>query len=216
MVGTVIFDMDGTLLDTLTDLHESVNALLAELSLPPRDVETVRDALGYGAVYMLKCSMPSGTTDEEAERLLPRYKEIYAVRMKNHTAPYAGVLDMLKDVKAAGFATAVVTNKLDAAAQALCAEVFGGLIDAAEGDRPDVARKPAPDHVYNVLKRLNMEGEPGFFVGDSDADIQIAKNAGLTSIGVSWGYQPVRVLLAEGADYIIDKPGELLNILNSG
>lgn len=213
MVGTVFFDLDGTLLNTLTDLHESVNALLTELGHPVCDVDKVLQSIGTGAKNLVLSCMPEGTTDADVERVLPRYKEIYKVRMRNNTAPYDGVLAMLKDVKAMGFATAVVSNKPDAATNTLCEEMFPGLIDIAVGDRPDVARKPAPDHVYRVLKLLGTEAEPGWFVGDSDVDIRIAKNAGLFSVGVSWGFQPVRALRAEGADYIIDHPKDLIGVL---
>ncbi len=212
---TVLFDMDGTLLNTLDDLHTSVNELLAREGFSPRTKDEIRLALGNGAKRLLQASLPEGVDDAELERYLRLYKPIYEKNMSKNTRPYDGILDMLRALKQSGIKTGVITNKPDYACAALCDSMFEGLIGEAVGDRPDLVRKPAPDSVFIILERLGSRAENTLYVGDSDVDILTAKNAGLTSVGVSWGYRDEQLLKDTGADYIIYRPAELLKIIGS-
>ena len=210
---TAIFDLDGTLLDTLQDLADSTNYALSLHHLPPRTVEEVRQFVGNGVGLLIRRAVPEGTAEELEGHVLRDFRAHYLLNMENRTAPYPGVLDLLDALRAAGVRTAVVSNKFDGAVKGLCQNYFGQRVEAAIGESQGVARKPAPDTVFRALAELGQAPEGAVYVGDSDVDILTAKNAGLPCIAVSWGFRSRAFLEANGARIIADTMQELEQLL---
>lgn len=210
---TAIFDLDGTLLDTLQDLADSTNYALSLHHLPPRTVEEVRQFVGNGVGLLIHRAVPEGTAEELEGQVLRDFRAHYLLNMENRTAPYPGVLDLLDALRAAGVRTAVVSNKFDGAVKGLCQNYFGQRVEAAIGESQGVARKPAPDTVFRALAELGQVPEGAVYVGDSDVDILTAKNAGLPCIAVSWGFRSRAFLEANGARIIADTMQELEQLL---
>ena len=205
----VIFDLDGTLLDTLCDLGDSVNRMLAHFGFPPRTYDEVRGMVGNGARRLAYNAIPGGERNERAEEcadyLIKNYHDPSSVKAK----PYPGIPEMLDTLKSHGIMTAVVTNKLDAVANTLCKQFFGDRIDFVLGDRADMRRKPCPDGVFYVMEQLGCRR--GVYVGDADTDIDVAKNANIPSVSVSWGFRDRDFLTAHGASVIVDDAQTLLH-----
>ena len=210
---TILFDMDGTVLDTLYDLWASTNAILRELGYPERTMEEIRGFVGNSALNQMRRSLPEGCGEEEVAEALKRYKPHYEAHCRDHTKPYDGVLPMLRALDAAGKTLAVVSNKPDAAAKLLSGEHFGDLMRLAIGEGPERRRKPAPDMVYAALEALGAAKESAVYVGDSEVDVETAKNAGLPLIAVSWGFRGRAALEAAGAETVIDSPEELTKLI---
>ncbi len=208
----MIFDMDGTLLNTLDDLTDSVNYVLRKHGFPKRTRQEVKSFVGNGITPLLERSLPNGRI-ANFDILLSEYVAHYRANMQNKTAPYPGILSLLKKLTEKGFHLAVVSNKIDKAVRDLNQKYFGSYISVAIGESDSIKKKPAPDSVFNALRRLHADAAAAVYVGDSEVDIKTAQNAGLISIGVSWGFRDKSVLSAAGADYIIDAPEELLRIL---
>lgn len=210
---TAVFDLDGTLLDTLDDLMNSVNFALAEFGFPKRSREEIRQFVGNGVGMLIKRAVPAGTDIKTEEECLGVFRKRYSEHKEDNTAPYDGISPALLKLKEAGIKTAVVSNKFDAAVKELCKPFFGDLIPVAIGERENVRRKPCPDSVFEALKELGASKETAIYIGDSDTDVETAKNAGLPCIGVTWGFRDKDVLEKTGADYIIDEPSQLLGII---
>lgn len=213
MIDTVIFDMDGTLLDTLEDLTDAVNAGLACCNYPARTLDEVRKFVGNGVRVLMTKAVPGGTSQDDLEKCLAAFKKYYSKHSKDKTEPYKGILPLLSSLKERGIKTAVISNKYDNAVQQLCADYFPGKFDAARGERDGVPRKPAPDMIYDILTELNSDREHTIYVGDSEVDVATAHNAGLICAGVTWGFRDRNILEEKGADHIIDSPEELIAIL---
>ena len=213
MYHTAIFDLDGTLLDTLQDLADSANYALALHGLPARTVEEVRQFVGNGVGLLIRRAVPAGTAEELERQVLRDFRAHYLVNMENKTAPYPGIPELLDALGAAGVPTAVVSNKFDGAVKGLCQNYFGGRIGAAIGESQGVARKPAPDTVLRALAELGMPREGAVYIGDSDVDIETAKNAGLPCISVSWGFRSRAFLTGHGAQTIADTVEALKELL---
>ena len=213
MYHTAIFDLDGTLLDTLQDLADSANYALALHHLPARTVDEVRQFVGNGVGLLIRRAVPAGTAEELERQVLRDFRAHYLLNMENKTAPYPGIPELLDALGAAGVPTAVVSNKFDGAVKGLCQNYFGDRIGAAIGESQGVARKPAPDTVFRALAELGMPREGAVYVGDSDVDIETAKNAGLPCISVSWGFRSRSFLTEHGARTIADTVEELKELL---
>jgi phosphoglycolate phosphatase len=209
---TVIFDMDGTLLDTLDDLTDSVNFVLDGHGYPKRTREEVRSFVGNGVARLVELSLPNGK-DPDFDILLGEYVAHYKANMQNKTAPYPGIIPLLKKLKERSFRLAVVSNKFDKAVRDLNQKYFGSYISVAIGESDSIKKKPAPDSVFEALRHLHADPAAAVYVGDSEVDIQTAQNAGLLSIGVTWGFRDKSVLSAAGANHIIDTPKDLFEIL---
>lgn len=207
---TILFDMDGTVLDTLRDLWASTNAVLRELGHPERTLDEIRSYVGNGAANQIRCAMPSGSSDEALADALTRYQAHYAAHCREHTRPYDGVVPMLGALKRAGKRLAVVSNKPQRAVTLLNEEHFGALLPVAIGETPERRRKPAPDTVYAALDALGAAKDGAVYVGDSEVDVATAANAGLPLIAVSWGFRSRAQLEAAGAACIVDTPEQLL------
>ncbi|MGX8699084.1 MAG: HAD family hydrolase [bacterium] len=207
----VIFDLDGTLLDTLDDLTDAVNATLAHFSYPAVTREKVRLAVGNGAGVLLQRVLPENATDFDA--VLPWYKAYYAAHSLRKTAPYPGIPELLEKLSADGIPMAVVSNKQDDAVKSLCARFFGGRIAAAIGERPDVRRKPAPDSLLAAMDALGSSPANTIYVGDSEVDLLSAKNASLACASVAWGFREEAFLRAQGANLLFPTPEALYDRL---
>lgn len=215
MKNTVIFDLDGTLLDTLDDLTDSVNYALDKNGFPLRTKDEIRRFVGNGVRVLIKRAVPKNTDDVLYEICFSDFREYYVAHMEDKTAPYPGVCELLRDLKNEGFKTAIVTNKADFAAQDLCRRMFGENIDVIVGSVDGRPNKPAPDGVFEALRLLGESVESSVFVGDSDVDIQTAQNAGIVSIGVLWGFRDKEVIVKAGAKHLASTAKELKTLLIS-
>lgn len=209
----VIFDLDGTLLNTLEDLADSVNEMLSENGYPERTLEEIRKFVGNGMQKLIERSLPEKVDDEKFSSCYELFRENYKRNMRNKTAPYDGIIQLLEKLKEAGIKTAVTSNKNDDAVKQLCGDIFGGLLDFSFGVSADTPPKPDPKMVFKGIEAVGVSKNECIFVGDSETDIRTAKNAGLKSIGVLWGFRDKNVLENEKADYIVKSPQEILGIL---
>ena len=210
---TIIFDLDGTLLNTLDDLRDSLNFALIAHGHQPRTLEEVRSFIGNGVGKLVERALPIHSSEEEIKQCLTTFTEHYAKNMQNKTRPYDGIMELLLDLDRYNYKIAIVSNKFDTAVKELAKEYFGDLINVAIGESETVERKPAPDSVFAAIKELGSAIKKTIFVGDSDTDVKTAKNAGIPCIGVTWGFRTREVLRNEGADYLIDTPKELLTLI---
>lgn len=209
----IIFDMDGTILDTLRDLADSLNHALRKNGLPQRSLEEVRSFVGNGIRLLIERGVPAGTGPEAVDRVQGDFLKYYSLHKADKTGPYRGINELVSALRAAGLRTAVVSNKADAAVQALCRDYFPGMFDAAVGEREGLSRKPAPDPVFAVLKELAVKKDEALYVGDSEVDIETAENSGLDSAIVDWGFRDRELLLARGAKRIFTSPEELRDFI---
>lgn len=212
---TAIFDLDGTLLDTLEDLYRAVNRALHSHGLPLRTRDEIRSFVGNGVERLVRRSLPEGYAEETASSVLADFKTTYAAICRDNTRPYDGILPLLTSLRQNGIRIAVVSNKFDAATKALCAEYFGELVEVAIGERAGVRKKPAPDTVTEALGALGVTATGAVYIGDSDVDIQTAKNCDMDCISVTWGFKDTDFLLANGAKTLAHTPDQLLDLLLS-
>ena len=215
MKKAVIFDLDGTLLNTLDDLADSTNYALSRFGYPTRTIEEVRKFVGNGVAKLIERAIPEGKNNPNFEKCLAIFKENYAQNMYNKTAPYNGIIEMLSNLKSKGIKIAVVSNKFDLAVKELCKKYFEGFIDfaAGENEAQGIKKKPAPDTVISVLNEFNFASEDAVYVGDSDVDIMTAKNSKMPCISVTWGFRDEKFLLENGATILINAPSEIYNHL---
>ena len=207
-----IFDLDGTLLDTLEDLADSTNYIMRQYGYPERTIVEVRSFVGNGIRKLLERSAPKGTLPEEIDRMFEDFKEYYGAHCAEKTKPYEGIMDLLASLQKREIKLAVVSNKADYAVKALCEQYFPGYFDEAVGERVGIARKPAPDTVNEVLMNLQVEKTGAVYIGDSEVDVQTAKNAELDCIAVDWGFRDKDVLKMAGAETIVSTPAEVLGL----
>ena len=215
MKKIVIFDLDGTLLNTLDDLADSTNYALSKFGYPTRTIEEVRQFVGNGVAKLIERAIPDGKNNSNFEKCLSIFKENYAQNMYNKTAPYNGIIEMLSNLKSKGIKIAVVSNKFDLAVKELCKKYFEGFIDfaAGENEAQGINKKPAPDTVLSVLRKFSFSPEDAIYVGDSDVDIMTAKNSKMPYISVTWGFRDEKFLLENGATILINAPSEIYNHL---
>lgn len=215
MYKAVIFDLDGTLLDTLEDLADSVNEMLRKFLCPERSLAEVRQFLGNGMRKLVERSVSEDFQKENLQSAYEFFRLSYSKNMQNKTHPYDGILKCLEELKENGIITVVTSNKNDDAVKILCKEYFGGLITLAVGAKDGVPSKPDPEMVFSAMKEIGAEKENCIFVGDSDTDILTAKNADLKSIGVLWGFRDREILEKAEADFVISHPCEIVRIVKS-
>ncbi|MCD8014381.1 MAG: HAD-IIIA family hydrolase [Lachnospiraceae bacterium] len=196
----VVFDLDGTLLDTLKDLADSTNAVLSHYGMPQRSMEEVRDFVGNGIRRLLQKAVPGGEANPDFGKAYDEFKDYYDKHCMDATEPYPGVLFLLTELHKKGIRMAIVSNKADFAVKKLCRVYFNELVEVAVGEREGCRRKPEPDSVLQALDEMGVPLERAVYVGDSEVDIQTAKNAGIDSIIVTWGFRSRNDLLAQGAD----------------
>lgn len=210
--NTYIFDLDGTILDTLLDLANAVNFAMRSKGYPERTVDEVRSFIGNGIRVLIKRAVPQGTGDEDYEQALEIFTKYYLEHIADYTKPYDGIIDVINELKGKGCKTAVVSNKAHFAAQAVVKEFFGDIFDAVTGKKDEFPSKPEPDSLLYTIGLLGSEKEQCIYIGDSDVDVLTAHNAGLPCIGVTWGNRDEDVLLASGAEYIARTPSDILKI----
>ncbi len=210
----IIFDMDGTILNTLEDLKNSLNYVLQQAGYQTRTLEEVRTFVGNGIRKTIERALPSDIEEEKIDELFSLFMDYYAIHNTDNTKPYNGVIDLLKELKHLGYKTAVVSNKQDSAVKSLCKKFFTGLFDVEIGEKENIAKKPDPDEVNEVLKILNIDRTKSIYIGDSEVDIQTAQNSKMKSIIVDWGFRDRKFLYEHGAEVIISNPSEILDIIN--
>lgn len=217
MIDTIIFDLDGTLLNTLDDLTDSVNYALEKFGFPLKTDEEVRNAVGNGVAKLIERVIPDGANNSSYEETLTAFKMHYERHCKDKTKPYDGILSMLDELCAKGYKLAIVSNKFDTAVKELSSLYFGDRILSAIGESESVRKKPAPDTVYQALSELSVNAGQAVYVGDSDVDIQTASNVPMLCISVTWGFRDKERLLEAGADEsrMITSPNQLLSLLHS-
>lgn len=204
-----IFDMDGTLLNTLDDLAASTNAALAAHGMPLRTTDEVRRFVGNGIPNLIRRAVPAGTDEATQRAVFDTFCAHYAVHDADTTAPYPGIIGLLEHLRAQGVLCAVVSNKGDFAVQALVEHYFDGLFGFAVGEREGIRRKPAPDTVFAALEALGVEPGEAVYVGDSEVDVATAQASGLDCIAVTWGFRSVECLLEAGATTLVSTADDL-------
>ena len=217
MITTVVFDLDGTLLDTLEDLTDSVNYAIGKFGMPERTIDEIRSFVGNGIAKLIERVIQEGAENPHYEEILKTFRAYYALHCKDKTKPYDGILKMLDQLEEEGYQMAVVSNKFDAAVKELGGLYFGKRIKTAVGESGKVRKKPAPDAVYQVLEDLSVSAQHAVYVGDSDVDLATARNVPMTCISVTWGFRSREQLLAAGADEqrMITDPAQLPALLRT-
>lgn len=206
----LIFDMDGTILDTLEDLKNSMNYTLRLHNMPERTLDEIRKFVGNGIRRLIEQAVISGTSEDKITEIHMDFMKHYEVHCADFTKPYDGINELIRELRSRGYKTAVVSNKANAAVLELCNQYFPGLFDLAIGETPDVARKPAPDMVNLALDHFKISREKAVYIGDSDVDAATARNSNLDLIAVDWGFRSRECLIEQGAKIIISKPEDML------
>ena len=215
MIKSIIFDLDGTLTNTLSDLCNSVNFALRSMGWRERSLDEVRRFVGNGVRRLIRRAVPENTSEVYYEKCFSFFRQHYLLHCQDNTCLYPGVGEMLQEVHARGFKTAIVSNKLQAGVDELYESFFRGVIDVAVGQREGVALKPASDMVEIALKQLGTSKEETIYVGDSEVDALTAHNASLPFVAVLWGFRDREQIVEAGATRFISHPKELLSIINN-
>ena len=214
---TAIFDLDGTLLNTLGDLCDSVNCAIVPRGFPAVDEELTRQRVGNGVRRLVeRCIPEEKRTEAMIDECLNDFRTAYNERMMNRTQPYDGIVDMLKKLHEQGVSIGVMSNKYDLAAKALVRHYFGDLVQLTLGERPGIPRKPDPASTLELMHELGGVPETTLYIGDSSTDMQTACNAGLTAVGVMWGFRSPEELEETGASALVAAPEELLPLFERG
>ena len=213
MYKAVLFDMDGTVLDTVGDLTDAINVSLEKFGFPARSQEEVKSFLGKGPAHFVNCAVPEGTDAATKQQVLAFYEPYYDSHCQIRTAPYPGIMELLKTLKARGIRLAVISNKQEPAVKALAEQHFDGLLELAVGTSPRIRCKPDPSAVLAAMAELGVEKSETLYVGDMDVDLNTARNAGIDCVGVSWGFLGRKKLEALGAEHIVDNTEQLLEFI---
>jgi phosphoglycolate phosphatase len=213
MIKAVLFDMDGTVLNTLEDIKNSVNFALNQFHLPLKSDQEIKLAVGNGAYTLIERVVPKTFHKDKIKEVFKVYQDYYDKHSNDHTGPYPGILELLKKLKEMHLKIGVVSNKFEYLVKELNISMFDQLFDVSIGEVKGIPIKPEPDMIYKALDILNISKNEAVFLGDTSTDIQTAKNAGLKSIGVLWGFRDEKELIDHGADYIISHPLDLLSII---
>ncbi len=206
----VIFDLDGTILDTLDDLSDSVNFALKNNNLPLRTKKEVRSFVGNGIKLLIERAVPEETPECLTDKVFVDFRQYYALHSCDNTKPYEGIIEVLFNLRNNGIKTAVVSNKADFAVQELIDKYFHGLFDFVTGEREGISKKPAPDTVFEAVRKTSSELSSAVYVGDSEVDIETAKNAGINCVITDWGFRDREQLIFAGADTIVSDTQSLL------
>lgn len=208
--STYIFDLDGTLLSTLSDLCSSCNYALRSQGYAERSLEEVRMFVGNGVRKLIERAVPAGTPEEDVEKTLEVFRSHYLVHGLDTTAPYDGITEMLRGLRSRGCRVAVVSNKFYEATRQLCAHFFPDTVEVAIGEKENIRKKPAPDTVIEALRELGVGREGAVYVGDSDVDVMTARNCGMPCISVLWGFRDREFLEEAGATTFAHVPSDIL------
>ena len=212
----LIFDLDGTLTDSLEDLWLSTNHALRLMGWPERTLDEVRRFVGNGVHLLIERAVPQGTPPQMLEQCFGEFRSHYVAHCMDHTAPYEGIPEMLAGLDRAGYRMAIVSNKLQAGVSVMHRRHFAQHVHVAIGEHEGVRRKPAPDMVLEAMDRLGVKREECVYVGDSDVDILTARASGLPCISVLWGFRDRDFLVAHGAVTLVEHPGDILAAVEDG
>lgn len=207
---TYVFDLDGTLLETLKDLAASTNFALRQYDMPEHSIEDVRMFVGNGVKKLMERAIPNGLDNPKFEEVYATFRQHYLNHNLDTTKPYDGIPELLRELKGRGKKLAIVSNKFYAATQDLARHFFPDTIKVAIGERENIKKKPAPDTVVEALRQLGVSKEGAVYIGDSDVDIMTARNSGLPCASVLWGFRDKEFLLEHGATFFAEKPDDLL------
>ena len=214
MYKVFIFDLDGTLLDTLQDLANAVNYALRRHGMPEHSIDDVRRFVGNGVRLLMERAVPNGAGNPQFEAAFATFRQYYMEHSLDTTRPYDGIPELLRALKQRGCRLAVVSNKMMAATQELCAHFFPEIeVAIGEHEAEGIRKKPAPDTVCEALRQLGCDKQGAVYVGDSDVDIMTARNSGLPCVSVLWGFRDRQFLTAHGATTFVSHPSELLGLL---
>lgn len=209
---TYVFDMDGTILNTIDDLTVSTNLTMEEMGYPTHTVDEVKWFVGNGIRKLIERAVPKGTSEDDISRTFEVFMRHYGVHCKDKTGPYPGIMELLISLKKAGKKLAVVSNKADGPVKKLADEIFPGMFDIAIGEKEGVSKKPARDMVDIALSALGTKPENAVYIGDTNVDFETSKNSGLDCILVTWGFRDTEFLKQFDAEYMVDRPEEILDI----
>ncbi len=211
---TIIFDLDGTLLDTLADLADSANYTMEQMGYQTYPLESYRYFVGNGVPKLLERCLPEDKrTEENISAARKLFSEYYNIHFADKTRPYDGVNELLENLKKSGVKMAVASNKSDEFTQSIVKRFFGNVFDIVQGGKADVPKKPAPDIAFGIMERLGAIPENTYFAGDSNVDMYTAKNARLTAIGCLWGFRTKEELLDSGANFLAEKSSDIYDII---
>ena len=213
-IHTIIWDLDGTLMDTLEDLTISTNHALRECGMPERTIGEVRQFVGNGVRKLMERAVPEGTAADMFEHCFDVFKAHYMVHCQDHTGLYPGIAETLRELKARGLRMAVVSNKLQSGVDELYRQFFADTIDVAIGEREGMQRKPAPDMVQLALQQLGTTREGAVYIGDSDVDVLTARNSQLSCISVLWGFRDEAFLREHGATCFAARPQDIVQMVS--
>lgn len=214
MYKVFIFDLDGTLLDTLQDLANAVNYALRQHAMPEHSLDDIRRFVGNGVRLLMERAVPDGAGNPQFEAAFATFRQYYMEHSLDTTRPYDGIPELLRALKQKGCRLAVVSNKMMAATQELCVHFFPEIeVAIGEHEAEGIRKKPAPDTVCEALRQLGCDKHGAVYVGDSDVDIMTARNSGLPCVSVLWGFRDRQFLTAHGATTFISHPSELLGLL---
>jgi len=210
----VIFDLDGTLVDSLKDIAICSNIVLKEFNFPTHKLDEYKNFVGGGAKILLENCSPSDISEETLNKLLIRFKKVYDTNIQNETKPYKGIEDLLKQIKEKNIKMGILSNKPHTLTIKYYEKFFKNYkIDEVHGQKENIPKKPSPIAAIKIAESFNIECKDIFFIGDSDVDIQTAKNAGMIAVGVSWGFRGTKELIENGADHIVKAPKDILKLL---
>ena len=210
---TFIFDLDGTLLNTLRDLADATNYALRQYDMPEHSIDDIRQFVGNGIRRLMERAVPGGAENPKLEEVLSAFRRYYMEHSLDNTCPYDGIPELLHELKRRGHRMAVVSNKIMAATQELVAHFFPEIdVAIGENEAAGIRKKPAPDMVCEALRLTGADTEHTVYVGDSDVDLQTAMNAGLPCISVLWGFRSRDFLSSRGATTFVERPEEILNL----
>ena len=212
MYNTIIFDLDGTLLNTIEDLMIATNYALRKFNYPERTLAEITSFVGNGVAVLIHKALPDNDKTMEKE-VLACFKEYYEIHSMDNTGPYDGIIELLKELKSRNIKMAIVSNKFQEGVTIICKPLFGEYISVMIGEHEGVNKKPAPDMVYQAMKMLEADPQKTVYIGDSDVDIATAKNSNLDAIGVSWGFRGRKFLENLNVKQIVDNPIEILNYI---
>lgn len=207
---TYIFDLDGTLLNTLADLAASTNYALRAHGLPERTTEEVRTFVGNGVKKLMERAVPQGLDNPKFEETFATFREHYLQHSLDTTSPYPGIVALLRELRHRGKRVAIVSNKFYAATQELARHFFSDTVEVAIGEREDIRKKPAPDTVQEAMRQMGVGKDGAVYIGDSEVDVQTARNVGIPCISVLWGFRDRDFLLGQGASCFVEQPEEIL------
>jgi phosphoglycolate phosphatase len=209
----LIFDLDGTILDTLDDLADSVCYALKVNGQPQRSTDEVRQFVGNGIRKLIERAVAEGTDAALTQKVYQDFMEYYKVHCADKTRPYEGIVELMSELKVHGYMTAVVSNKADGAVNELCRRYFPQMFDYCVGERDGIAKKPSPDSVNEVIRKLGIGAGEAVYIGDSEVDIETAANAKMDCIIVSWGFRDADYLKSMGAEIIVHNPKEIEDLI---